>query len=467
MNILFRCWSYFLILSISLGMACNPGSQKLLQNQVNKLKISGNGRYLMTQDGKPFFWLGDTGWKLFLRLDREEANQYLEDRHQKGVNVIQVMVSFYNVAATNAYGDSIFVNGDVSQPRVTEGNIFGVSDQYDYWDHIDYIIDLAAKKDIYMAIVPVWGTTVRAGKVTADQAAQYATFLANRYKNKENIIWMNGGDLKGSDSTAIWTAIGETLRSNDHNHLITYHPIGQTQSSTWFHNAEWLDFNMFQSGHLRYDQNAGGYGEDNWRYVNDVYNKEPIKPVLDGESAYEDIPQGLNDTTQPRWEAKDVRRNAYWSVFAGGCGFTYGNNAVWQMYKSTDNEVEYAPTQYWNEAINAPGATQMIHVKKLMLSRPYFERVPDTSLVANQGVKYDYIAATRGNDYAFLYTFNGRDIEVNMGIISGKEVKASWYNPQDGKSTDIGVFSNSGTVSFDPPGKMEVGNDWVLILDKM
>src|SRR5690606_19311403 len=176
---------------------------------------------------QPFFWLGDTGWKLFLHLDREEAVQYMEDRHQKGFNVIQVMVSFYNLSTTNVYGDSIFVNGDVSQPRITEGNKFGVGDQYDYWDHMDYIIDLAAEKGIYIAIVPVWGTSVRAGLVTTDQANKYARFLADRYKEKGNIIWMNGGDLKGSDSTAVWKTIGETLDSNDPNHLITFHPIGQ------------------------------------------------------------------------------------------------------------------------------------------------------------------------------------------------------------------------------------------------
>lgn len=467
MNNRYRYGLCFLMVGISLGMACNPGGEQHVQNQVGKLKIADNGRYLMMEDGKPFFWLGDTGWKLFLRLDRQEAAQYLEDRHQKGFNVIQVMVSFYNVSATNVYGDSIFVNGDVSRPRITEGNEYGEGDQYDYWDHMDYIIDLAAEKGIYMAIVPVWGTSVRAGWVTADQARRYAAFLANRYKNKENIIWLNGGDLAGSDSTAVWNAIGETLRSNDPNHLITFHPIGQTQSATWFHNASWLDFNMFQSGHLSYDQHAGGYGEDNWRYVSDVYDKEPVKPVLDGEAAYEGIPHGLNDTTQPRWEAKDMRRNAYWSVFAGGCGFTYGNNAVWQMYKPTDESVEYAPTQYWDEAMNADGAKQMAHIKKLMLSRPYFERIPDSSMVADQGVMYDYIAATRGNDYAFLYTFNGRDIAVNMGVIPGEEVKASWYNPRDGVTTDIGVFPNSGTVHFDPPGEKQVGNDWVLILDKL
>ncbi|MGC9343507.1 MAG: DUF4038 domain-containing protein [Bacteroidales bacterium] len=36
--------------------------------------LSGNGRHLLTKEGKPFFWMGDMGWELFHRLDREEVN---------------------------------------------------------------------------------------------------------------------------------------------------------------------------------------------------------------------------------------------------------------------------------------------------------------------------------------------------------------------------------------------------------
>src|SRR5215216_98457 len=64
------------------------------------LRVSANGRYFMTADGKPFFWLGDTGWLLFSKLKREEAIQYLDDRRKKGFNVIQVMV-LHTVAAAN------------------------------------------------------------------------------------------------------------------------------------------------------------------------------------------------------------------------------------------------------------------------------------------------------------------------------------------------------------------------------
>ena len=37
--------------------------------QVPQLKVSENKRFLVTADGKPFFYLGDTAWELFHRLN--------------------------------------------------------------------------------------------------------------------------------------------------------------------------------------------------------------------------------------------------------------------------------------------------------------------------------------------------------------------------------------------------------------
>ena len=230
---------------------------------------------------------------------------------------------------------------------------------------------------------------------------------------------------------------------------------------------------MFQSGHRNYQQDTSKndfkYGEDNWKYVNVDYKKLPIKPTLDAEPSYEGIPQGLHDTLQPRWTAADVRRYAYWSVFAGGCGYTYGDNSVMQFLLPHAKSSAYGAKVPWFGAINDPGSAQMQHVKKLMLSRPYFERVPDQSLIvaAKQGERYNRLLATRGKDYAFIYTYNGRNIPVVMGKIGGAKVKASWYDPRTGETKVIGNFVNTGTHEFNPPGEVKDGNDWVLILDKI
>ncbi|WP_121356200.1 glycoside hydrolase family 140 protein [Flavisolibacter nicotianae] len=454
----------FLFFFLAFGLCASAQGGK-------RLLISPNHRFFTDEKGAPFFWLGDTGWLLFSKLTRDEAETYLEDRRKKGFNVIQAMV-LHTVAAVNVYGDSALVNKNVATPLTTAGKASANAMQYDYWDHVDYIIDLAAKKGMYMALVPVWGSNVKAGFVSTEQAGIYAKWLANRYKSRWNIVWLNGGDIRGTDSAATWKVLGSTLKAADPAHLVSFHPFGRTSSSEYFPQEPWMDFNMFQSGHRSYDLDTSAkehrYGPDNYRFLQVDYNLAPTKPSFDGEPSYELIPHGLHDTTKPYWQAADVRRYAWWSVFAGGAGHTYGHNSVMQMHKPSDKETAYGSKKYWYDALNDSGARQMIYLKNLVLSKPFFERVPDQSLVAGgQGDKYNYIAATRGKRYAFLYDYTGRKFEVVMGKIEGANVLASWYNPTNGNKKSIGRFANKGIRSFDPPGGEKEGNDWVLILESL
>ena len=460
---------FFSLLAIT-PIACSTSENEKKAPNSQQLSVSENNRFLAVGDNKPFFWLGDTGWLLFGRLTREEAETYLENRKQKGFNVIQVMV-LHTLKITNAYGDSALINKNVATPLLTKGNSFSDSTEYDFWDHVDFVIDKAAEKGIYMALVPVWGNNVKQGGVNQQKAKIYAEFLANRYKNRPNIIWLNGGDIKGSDSLDVWKTIGRTINQIDSTHLITFHPRGRSSSSEWFHNEPWMDFNMVQSGHKTYAQDTSAketlhYGEDNWRYIQADLALKPTKPDIDGEPSYEGIPHGLHDTTLPRWSADDVRRYSYWSVLAGAFGYTYGHNSVMQMYKTGDKHMSFGPIETWDKAIDSPGAGQMIHLKNLILAHSFFDRIPDQSLIANQGSKYDYLVASRGQDYALVYTYTGRNIKLNMGKLPGDTVSASWFSPRDGKTTTIGDVANKGIQEFNPPAEPKNGNDWVLVIQK-
>lgn len=439
--------------------------------QMQQLKVSANKRFFQTADGKPFFWIGDTGWLLFVKCSREDAVQYLETRKQQGFNVVQVMVLHDMNNTKNVYGNYALINEDVSKPNITSGNNFADTTAYDYWDHVDFIVNEAAKRGIYMAMVPVWGSNVKGGKVNVQQGEAYAKFLANRYKNKSNIIWLNGGDVKGTDGMDVWKVIGTTLKKYDPKHLVTYHPRGRTSSSDWFHNEAWLDFNMFQSGHKDYAQDTSSnetnhYGEDNWKFIDVDYKLKPVKPTLDGEPSYENIPHGLHDSTQPRWKDTDLRRYAYWSVFAGGAGFTYGENATMQFNKMGDWTANYGVSASWKKTVYSPGATQMIYLKKLMLSKSYFDRVPAQELVVDNGERYNRVAATRGNTYAMFYVYNGKNFTVEISNLKFYPTRVSWFNPRTGDKILIAAGRNELPGSFDPPGETANGNDWVLILEK-
>ena len=57
-----------------------------------KLEVSENGRFLQHENGKPFFYLGETAWELFHRLSLDETEMFLENRRQKGFTVIQAVL---------------------------------------------------------------------------------------------------------------------------------------------------------------------------------------------------------------------------------------------------------------------------------------------------------------------------------------------------------------------------------------
>lgn len=436
-----------------------------------RLVISENGRFLQHENGRPFFWLGDTAWRFFHRLNRSEVETYLENRRRKGFNVVQAVLLF-EMPEFNVYGAPALVNSNPAQPQTTQGNNPEVEFEYDYWDHVDFVVNKAAEKNIYIALIPAWGSTVKGGYFTVESARKYGQWLTERYRDKPNIIWINGGDSRGNQNMEIWQALGAIIHETDSDHLMSFHPFGRMQSSTWFHNEDWLDFNMFQSGHRRYDQRlqdddiAAWKGEDNWKYVLEDYAKIPPKPTIDGEPSYENIPQGLHDPNEPYWQDRDARRYAYWSVFAGAFGHTYGNNAVMQMHKPDSGLGRYGVRNYWYEAIDDPGAGQMQHLKSLVRSRPFFERVFDPSIIAgDNGSQYDYVIATRGKSFAFIYTYTGREFDVSPGKISGEKIRAYWYNPRNGRAEFLGYFENKAVQHFDPPGQRKEGNDWVLILD--
>ena len=430
------------------------------------LKVSANQRYLQHADGSPFFWLGDTGWLLPERLDRAEAQYYLQKCREGGYNVVQVQ-TMDGVPSYNIYG----------QPSLVDGWNFANIDRkgvYGYWDHMDYIIKLAEQNGIYIAMVPIWGGLVKEGLIDVKGAKAYGRFLAERYRNCPNIIWMIGGDIQGDVRPEIWEALATTIKSLDKNHLMTYHPRGRYTSARWWSKASWIDFHTFQSGHRKYGQRMGNKDypipddteEDNWMYVDSTWKYQPLKPVLDSEPSYEDIPKGLHDPNEQRWQDYDVRRYAYWSVFAGSCGHTYGHNAIMQMLKPG------YPTSYgsdgaekaWYVALADPGFSQMKYLKNLMLSLPYFERVGDQSIIVGRnGTKYNRLLATRGSDYLMVYNYNSVPMKVDLTKVSGDKKNVWWMDAATGRLTFIGEFDSKVTIFNQQNPHPHTPNDGVLI----
>jgi hypothetical protein len=443
---------------IATSLAVRPA----VAGELPALRVSANGRFLMTADGQPFFYLGDTAWELFHRLNREEAALYLEHRAAQGFTVIQavVLAELDGLHTPNAYGQRPLVNDDPARPDVKDGP------DNDYWDHVDWIVDKAAGLGLYIGMLPTWGDKwnkkwgVGPEVFTPENAAVYGLWLGRRYRDKP-LLWILGGDrpVETDRHREFLRAMARGLKEGDGGrHLLTLHPSGGQTSAQWFHEEAWLDFNMHQTGHRDRGPTAERIAAD--------YARSPVKPVLDGEPLYEDHPINFDPLKFGFSSDWQVRRLAYWHVFAGSCGHTYGCHNVWQMLAPGRQPISWAH-RYWYESLDLWGAADMQHVKHLLLSRPYFTRIPDQSLVASDaGTDDAHVRATRdrAGAYAFVYVPLGQKVSVRLDALSGTEVRAWWYDPRHGTAEEIGRFPRKGVRDFVPPiqGK---GNDWVLVLD--
>jgi hypothetical protein len=409
------------------------------------------GRYLVDKDGKPFFWLGDTAWMLFQEPNREDAELYLATRARQGFTVIQAsaVMGEERVAGTkrpNAYGDTAFVDHDPAKPRLTSGNNPSIADEYDYWDHVDYVIDRAQAHGLVVGLLPLFvgwqGDSFKYLKTS--NAYAYGRFLGERYKTRPNIVWILGGDnvADTEEKRAIWNAMAKGITeavagSEDYGKTVmTYHSPGGTSSSNWFHAAPWLDFNMIQTW--------ADYLSIPARIAAD-YELTPPKPTGLGEGAYEDGSQ-----YQFKVDALAIRKQAYWSYLSGGY-HTYGDTNVWNFgsYKAE-------ASQDWKPALDSPGVAHLSVLKKTLDSMEWWRFVPDSSALV--GDAKNVAVRSSQEDRILIYVSSPAAVSVHVDkIAASNSVQAVWIDVRTGDRVQAGVVPPSKTASFTLPAGWEDG----------
>jgi hypothetical protein len=425
-----------------------------------RLKVSSNGRHLQYRDGKPFFYLGDTAWELMHRLNRQEADRYLEDRARKGFTVIQavILAQLGGLTVPNAYGALPLVDRDPGRPNEA------------YFQHVDYVVNKAESLGLFVGLLPTWGSywnlapQSKSGIFTVENARAYGRYLGKRYKDRQ-VIWVLGGDrtITNERERAVIDAMAAGLGEGDEGtHLKTFHPIGPGLSSSHLHDAPWLDFNMYQSSH-------GAQDHDNGLYAEHDYALKPVKPTLDGEPRYEQIPVGFYypaNSKLVRFDDYDARQAAYWSLFAGACGHTYGNNNIWQMWQPGREPVISADIP-WHEALDHPGALQMGYARRLFESRAFEKLAPYAEMLkaapATGGGKVRALRAMDGS-FAFIYSPRGEPFTVDKHALQGPRIRESWFDPRYGVTRRLHSTDNWGYQTYAPPTSGR-GQDWILILE--
>jgi hypothetical protein len=429
------------------------------KNKLGKLRIAANHRYLEHDDGAPFFYLGDTAWELFHRLNREEAQYYLSNRAAKGFTVIQA-VALAELGGTdipNAYGDLSLIDRDPTRPNEA------------YFHHVDQIVRYAEEVGLFIGMLPTWGSSWKlddrdSAIFTVENARVYGRFIGERYRDNA-IIWILGGDqnIECEEEYAIIEAMALGLKEGDGgSHLITFHPRGPGRSSEFIHQAEWLDFNMCQSSH-------GARDHDNGLFIEHDYALEPPKPTVDGEPRYETIPVGFyyRDVSRyDRFDDYDVRQAAYWALMAGACGHTYGHNCIWQMWTPERKSAIWANIP-WYDSLDTPGAFQMGYVRRLFESYPFQELIPAQDMIVDGptggGAKIRAMRSKNGT-FAFVYSPRGEPFTIDRRVLEPSRIKEFWYDPRYGCTYYTHTAMNAAFQTYIPPTSGR-GNDWILIME--
>lgn len=419
-----------------------------------RLQISANRRFLVRDDGTPFFYLADTAWELFHRLNRAEADLYLRTRAAQGFTVIQavVLAELDGLSEPTPDGHRPLHDNDPTRP-----------DEH-YFRHVDWVVDRAAALGLTVGMLPTWGDKwiprgVGPVIFTPQNAGIYGRFLGARYRNRP-IIWILGGDrpVETDAHLQVHRAMAAGIREGDGgNHLMTFHPPGGHTSADWVHTEPWLDFNMCQTGHHRFAPNHEKIAAD--------YSRVPTKPCMDAEPTYEDHPSG-HKIENGYVDEHAVRAAAYWALFAGAHGHTYGCHDVWQFWQPGRVAKTWARTP-WRQALDLPGAWQMRHARALLESRPFLTRIPDRALVRSEThTGPDHIQACRDADgsYGMVYLPTGSPVVVDGDRLTGDTLRGWWYDPRLGAAWLIGDVTRKAELPFIPPAS-GYGNDWVLVLD--
>jgi Protein of unknown function (DUF4038)/Putative collagen-binding domain of a collagenase len=452
------------------------------KSDLSPLRVSADGHFMEKENGEPFFWLGDTAWRLFANLDSTEIKQYFKQRKEQGFNVIQCSLLHGGIQEKNAYGEMAFHEKNLDKPNEK------------FWKNIDYVLQKGTESGFYMAILPAWGRTytetlpkdsaiVKVFEFDTVGVYKFGKFVGNRYKNYKNIIWVLGGDAYAKRHPIyenLAKGITEMFADGDAKKtMLTYHPNGgtyrppATSSGEFYHEKSWMDFNMIQSGHR--------IGNRNFERIFEDYNRIPAKPTIDAEPCYEKHPN-IHDYKNGELNDWHVRNRGYWSVLAGAFGYTYGATGIYDMSKPERKGKMSHFKDYWYVAMNYEGANDMIHLKNLFESRPFISpaRVPDQSLVLNQSASWEsHVQVARAADFGYIiaYMTNGTEAKLDIFKNNSFAYKAWWFNPRDGKTYNnegklttkpfATIKKSSQVPTFNPPANPAEGNDWVLVLDKV
>jgi hypothetical protein len=423
------------------------GSRERTSSTPFPLRVAPNRRHLVDARGEPFFVLGDTPWFL-QKLPPEDVRRVMDDRKARGFNTLFLeILDDSRIPSRDAHGNIAFQpETDITRPVEA------------YWRYADTVLEEAARRGFFVIMSDLWygyGKGLWMHHVTPESAANYGRFLGKRYAHLNHLMWMHCGDRNPDERLAECARqLARALKQQAPGQLHTAHLSPEFASSAFFGHDSWLDVNM-----------AYTYGASYKHVLPEYQRTNPVRPVILGETGYEGEPNAIERLPDARkgdlWTPFRIRRNAYWAVLSGACGYCAGTK-LWR----------YEPG--WPDLLNAESIRQAPHILRLMEHGPWWRLVPDANhkfVTAGSGTpgQADYATAAVADDgtFALVYVPTPRELTVDLTRLNG-ELTARWFDPTSGQFTQVASapLTDRSKHRLHTPAKNAGGDgDHVLVLN--
>ena len=476
------------------------------------LSVSANGRYLVQANGTPFLICADATWSIFVDIPLAGLSSFLGTIAAQGFNAVSgnaiehhfsvvkppkerggLLPFTQRMDGTSYTGSPNGTTGaSGTQGQFASDNYSNISNQApdctfvnnSYWVVLETILDACLANGLLVFVWPgylgfnagdegwagemvAWDAVTGAGGFTGQPFADptktkmwnYGAWLAARWKNYGNIIWVMGGDygsgthpLTGPQSAAASNLMaGMKSVAGQQSLLFTGHWDRSSLSTDTALAAGSFDVNGCYSDDATAELARRGYAAS------------PTKPVVGLEAYYEDSAVGGSAP----W-----RKYLYWQFVGGIAGGFFGNEQLWRFDDGT-------PGTDYTTLLSTQSTNDAVRQFSLWRTLPWHRLKPSglggmgTLITAGGGTaspqSTDYVAAAATSEGDLLVAYvppaHTGTITVSMTVMAAS-ARARWFDPTNGTFTQIGVVANTGTHVFTLPGTNSAGDaDFLLVLD--
>ncbi len=437
------------------------------------LRISPNQRYLQDQHAKPFPILGRTAWCI---ISQPVSGQHTFIEHTKsfGYNAIEMSAICHwragNHAPFNGQGDLPFLKKldgtdwkDSLHYAAGKHSPDFTTPNEAYWKYMDAFIAYCESNGILIFFFPAYvgyhdgdqGWMEEMAANGPEKVKTYGRWIANRYKNNKNLVWMLLGDdgkftPEKRDAEA---ALIAGLKSVPDQQSIYYSAesfSGQNSAENEYFGKE-----MSLNGVYNWEKDIAAQGRR-------AYAHQPTMPAYLLEEPYdEEGPDGNNYNPHA---IQPVRRFQWWGWLTTIGGYVAGNGNIWPFIDPL-----------WQQHLNSPGARDMKVLNEFIQSIDWWRLIPSgqdgmkTLVLANSvDTATDYVAAACSKEgdllVAYIPAAHKGSVTIDLSAMSGK-LSATWLDPTNGRYAKIEGAIEAHNREFITPGKNgRDEGDWVLVV---